>query len=188
MEMVSGSGMARARREFSAKFRKMNAHAIAERFAIDGLAFQQSLGGFHDRAHLLDGIRAGFGDGLGDRRVHFRLAGAGRKIRFDDGELFGFFRGEFQTVAFGELIDRLLALFYERLQDLNRLGLVERAYLFDFLVLDGGLDSSQNGEARMRSFCSYNCRDAYLTAREWAANFDLLRGPGKTCWRRPSVS
>jgi len=75
------------------------------------LPSRADLAAFNDRAHLLDGVRAGFGDRLGNRRVHFGLAGAGREIRFNDGELFGFFFGEFRAVALGELFDRFLALF-----------------------------------------------------------------------------
>src|SRR6266513_6446939 len=146
--MVSGSGMQYEGSEFSAQIREALAHAIAERLAVNGLAFQGRLGSLHDRAHLLDGARTGFGDRLGNRRVHFGLAGAGREIRFDDGELFGFFFSEFRPVALGELFDRLLALFYERLQDLHGLRLVEYANLFDFLVLDGRLDSPQDAEAQ----------------------------------------
>src|SRR6266436_305907 len=146
--MVSGSGMPRWRFEFSAQFREAVAHAIAERLAVNGLAFQGRLGSLHDLAHVLDGIRAGFGDRFGNRRVHFGLAGAGREIRFNDGELFGFFFGEFGAVALGKLLDRFLALFYEHLQDLNGLRLVEYANLFDFLVLDGRLDTPQHAEAQ----------------------------------------
>src|SRR6267378_1734454 len=146
--MVSGSGMQNEGSEFSAQFREAVAHAIAERLAVNGLAFQGRLGSLHDRAHLLDGVRAGFGNRLGNRRVHLGLAGAGREIRFDDGELFGFFFGEFGAVALGELFDRFLALFYERLQDLNGLRLVEYANFFDFLVLDGRLDAPQDAEAQ----------------------------------------
>src|SRR6266851_9205541 len=146
--MVFGSGMQNEGSEFSAQFREAVAHAIAERLAVNGLAFQGRLGSLHDSAHLLDGVRAGFRDRLGNGRVHFGLAGAGRKIRFDDGELFGFFFGEFGAVALGELFDRFLALLYERLQNLNGLRLVEYANLFDFLVLDGRLDSPQDAEAQ----------------------------------------
>src|SRR5438477_126975 len=46
------------------------------------------------------------------------------------------------------LLDRFLALLYERLQNLNGLGLVECADLFDFFVLDGRLDSSEDAEAQ----------------------------------------
>ncbi len=134
--------------EFSAQFRETVADSVAQCFSVDSLAFQSRFGGLHNRAHLLDGVRAGFGDGLGDGRVHFGLAGAGRKIRFDDGEFFGFFFGEFRAVAFGELVDRFLALLYERLQNLNGLSLVENANLFDFFVLDGCLDSPQDAEAQ----------------------------------------
>src|SRR2546430_9690740 len=122
--------------------------SIAEDLAINGFALQSRFGGLHNRAHLLDGIRIGFGDGLGDSRIHLGLTGAGRKVRLDDGELFGFFAGEFRAVALGELLDRFLALLYERLQNLNGLGLVECADLFDFFVLDGRLDSSEDAEAQ----------------------------------------
>src|SRR5713226_6526284 len=107
--MVSGSGMPNEGCEFSAQFRETVADSVAQCFSVDSLAFQSRFGGLHNRAHLLDGVRAGFGDGLGDGRVHFGLAGAGRKIRFDDGEFFGFFFGEFRAVAFGELVDRFFS-------------------------------------------------------------------------------
>src|SRR5438034_1096525 len=67
--MVSGSGIPYECCEFSAQFREAVAHAIAEDLAINGLALQSRFGGLHNRAHLLDGIRTGFGDRLGDRRL-----------------------------------------------------------------------------------------------------------------------
>src|SRR5260370_11140881 len=113
--MVSGSGMTKIWSELSAEFRETVAHAIAQYLAVNSLAFEGRFGSFHNRAHLLDGIGAGFGNRLGDGRVHFGLAGAGGQIRFDDGEFFGFLAGEFRAVALGELLDRFFALFYERL-------------------------------------------------------------------------
>src|SRR5260370_26329825 len=103
--MVSGSGMTKIWSELSAEFRETVAHAIAQYLAVNSLAFEGRLGSFHNRAHLLDGIGAGFGNRLGDGRVHFGFAGAGREVRFDDGELFGFFFCEFRTVALAELLD-----------------------------------------------------------------------------------
>jgi len=46
-----------------AQFREAVAHAIAERLAVNGLAFQGRLAPSRS-AHLLDGVRTGFGDGL----------------------------------------------------------------------------------------------------------------------------
>src|SRR5260221_8437241 len=65
------------------------ADAVAQRFAVDGFAFECGFGGFHHRAHLLDGGGAGFSDGFTDGGVHFGFAGAGWEIRFDDSQLFG---------------------------------------------------------------------------------------------------
>ena len=68
--------------------------AVAEGFAVHGFAFEQGLGCFHDGAHLLDGIGSGIGNGFGDGGVHFGVGGAGGKVGFDDGELFGLFVGD----------------------------------------------------------------------------------------------
>src|SRR5260370_13851025 len=146
--MVSGSGMQNEGCEFSAHFRETVAHAIAEHFAVNGFACQSRLSCRHDGAHLLDRSRGGFGDCFGDGRVHFGFAGAGGQIRFDDGELFRFLGDEFRAVAFGELVDGFLALFYEGLQNLDGFGFVEWANLFHFFVLDGRLDSPQDAEAQ----------------------------------------
>src|SRR5207302_699903 len=77
-----------------------------------------------------------------------RARGRGQ-IRFDDGELLGFFAREFGAVAFGELLDRLFALLYKRLENLNGLSVVERAYFFDFFVFDGRFDPPQDAEAQL---------------------------------------
>src|SRR5260370_25406303 len=97
--MVSGSGMQNEGCEFSAHFRETVAHAIAEHFAVNGLAFQSRLSCLHDGAHLLDRSRGGFGDCFGDGRVHFGFAGAGGQIRFDDGDLFRFLFDAFPALA-----------------------------------------------------------------------------------------
>src|SRR5258708_12591793 len=47
------------------------------------------------------------------------------------------------------MVDRLFALFYEHLQNLNGFGFVEWANLFDFFVLDGRLDSPEDAEAQL---------------------------------------
>src|ERR1700732_3236885 len=72
--MVSGSGMPNECSEFSAQFRKTFTHTVTQHSAVNRLAFQRRLGAFHHRAHLLDQIRAGFSNRLGDGRIHLRLA------------------------------------------------------------------------------------------------------------------
>ena len=96
---------------------------------------------------MLDGSGAGLGHGFGDGGVHFGIAGTGRKIRFDDGEFFGFFFDEIVAIAFGELVDGFFALLDESLQQLDGLGLVELAEFFVFFVGDGGLDAANDAEA-----------------------------------------
>lgn len=106
-------------------------------------------GGFHYGAHLLDGVGAGFGDGLGDGSVHIGFAGPGGEIRFQNGELFGFLVHEILAAAFAELFDGFLALLDERLEELDGFGFVERADFFRLFVLDGGLDAAQDAEAQL---------------------------------------
>src|SRR5260370_38550292 len=103
------------------------ADAVAQCFAVDGLAFEGGLGGFYYGTHLLDGGGGGFGDGFGDGGVHFGVAGAGGEVGLDDGELFGFLFGEVVAIAFGEVLDGFLALLDEGLQELNGFGFVELA-------------------------------------------------------------
>src|SRR5216684_4269559 len=107
------------------------ADAVAQCFAVDGLAFEGGLGGFYYGTHLLDGGGGGFGDGFGDGGVHFGIAGAGGEVGLDDGELFGFLFGEVVAIAFGELLDGFLAL------------------LFGFFIGDGGLDHAEDAEAEL---------------------------------------
>src|SRR6266436_4999884 len=123
-------------------------YQIAECLAVDGLAFESRLRGFHDRAHLFDGIRARLGNGFGDGGVHLRFARSRRQIGLDDSEFLGFLFGQLRPVAFGKLLDGFLALLHQRLQDLNGFRLVQRANLFDFPVLDGRFDSPQNAQAQ----------------------------------------
>jgi len=121
---------------------------VAQRFAVDRLAFERGLGGFDYRAHLLDGACAGFRHSFSDGRVHFSLARTGGQIRFDDGQLFGFLCREVVAVAFCELINRFFALLHERLQDLDGFGFIELAELLGFLVGDRGLDHAEDAEAQ----------------------------------------
>src|SRR5258707_1228959 len=65
------------------------ADAVAQCFAVDGLAFEGGLGGFYYGAHLLDGGGGGFGDGFGDGGVHFGIAGAAGGGGVGYGRLFG---------------------------------------------------------------------------------------------------
>jgi len=127
--------------------RETGTDAVAQRFAVDGFAFEGGFRGFYHGAHLLDRGGRGFGDGFGDGGVHLGIAGAGGKVGFDDGELFGFFLGEIVAIAFGELLDGFLALLDEGLQQLDGFRLVELAELFGFFVGDGGLDHAEDAEA-----------------------------------------
>jgi len=124
--------------------REFGANAVAKGFAVNDLAFEVSFRSFDYRAHLFDGVGARFGHGFGDGGVHFGVAGAGREIGLEDGELLGFFVDEVLTIAFSKLVDGLFALLDERLQDLDGFGLVERVNFFGFFVLDGGLDAAQD--------------------------------------------
>jgi hypothetical protein len=128
---------------------ELRADAVAKSFSVDGFAFESGFGGFYYGAHLLDGGGAGFGDGFGDGGVHFGVARSGGEIRLDDSQLFGFLFGEIVAVAFGELVDRFLALLDERLQELDGFGFVELAELFGFFVGDGGLDHAEDAEAEL---------------------------------------
>jgi len=104
-------------------------------------------------------------------------------------KLLGFFADEFRAVALGELFNRFLALLYEGLQNLDGLGVVEGAYFFDFLVLDGGLDSAQDaepqfilgahsvdqvfldffGKTHLRFLTTLNIADGQMRREEWFA-------------------
>jgi hypothetical protein len=123
------------------------ADAVAEGFAVDDLAFEGGFGGFDDGSHLFHGVGAGFGEGFGDGGVHFGFAGAGGQIGLEDGEFFGFFVDEVLSVAFAELVDGLLALFDERLQDLDGFGFVESVDFLGFFVLDGGFYAAEDAQA-----------------------------------------
>jgi hypothetical protein len=129
--------------------RETGADTVAKGFAVNGFTFEGGLGGFYYSAHLLDGSSGRFGNGFGDSGVHFGIVGAGREIGLDDGELFGFFCREVLAIAFVELLDGLLALLDERLQELDRFGLVELAELFGFLVGDSRLDHAEDAETEL---------------------------------------
>ena len=123
------------------------ANAVAQGFAIHSLAFESGFGGFDDGAHLLDGGGGGFGDRFGDGAVHLGFAGAGGKVRFDDGELPSFLVSEVLAIALSELVDGFFALLDESLQELDGFWFVDGADFFGFLVLDGGLDAAEDAEA-----------------------------------------
>src|SRR5260370_29378791 len=107
------TGALRARRRLTRRVSRSGeagADAVAEGFAVDGFAFEGGFGGFYYGAHLLDGGGGGFGDGFRDGRIHFGVAGAGREIGLDDGELFGFFCGVGGVGAFVEFVDSFFSL------------------------------------------------------------------------------
>src|SRR5260370_29455326 len=101
-------GALRARRKLTRRVSRSGetrADAVAQCFAVDGLAFEGGLGGFYYGTHLLDGGGGGFGDGFGDGGVHFGVAGAGGEGGLDDGELFGFLFGGVVAIAFAGVLD-----------------------------------------------------------------------------------
>jgi hypothetical protein len=106
-------------------------------------------GGFDYGAHLFHGGGGGFGQGFGDGRVHFGVAGAGGEIGFEDGEFLGFFVDEILAVSLSKLVDGFFALFDERLEDLDGFGFVECVDFFGFFVLDGRLDATEDAEAEL---------------------------------------
>src|SRR6266403_2215330 len=60
-------GALRARRRLTRRVSRSGetrADAVAECFAVDGLAFEGGLGGFYYGTHLLDGGGGGFGEGV----------------------------------------------------------------------------------------------------------------------------
>jgi len=65
---------------------------------------------------------------------------------------FFFFFGEVEAAAFGELFGGFVALFDEGLQDLKGFEVVERAHLFDFLVLQRGFHHTEDAEAEFVFF------------------------------------
>jgi len=154
--MVSGRGMLNECCEFSAQFRKTLAHAVAQQFAVNRLASSAALAPFTTAPICLMEFAPVSAIALLIARIHLRLAGAGWQIRFDDGEFLGFFSAS-PAVALGELLDRLLALFYERLQYLMDFRLVHGAHFFDFFVLDGRLDS-RSTLRRSSSFCAHGIK------------------------------
>src|SRR5258708_8669882 len=82
-------GALRARRRRTRRVSRSGetrADAVAQCFAVDGLAFEGGLGGFYYGTHLLDGGGGGFGAGFGDGGVHVRIAGACGAGRLDDGQ------------------------------------------------------------------------------------------------------
>src|SRR5580692_5419166 len=146
--MVSGSGTALS--GFSGGFfREALADFVTEQFAVNGFAFEFGARGFYHPAHLFQGIGAGFGNGFFDGAMHFVVAGSGGQIFFDDGDFFGFLVRQIFAAALAELFDGFLALFDERLQDLQRLEIVERAHFVDFFELQSAFDHAQDTEAQL---------------------------------------
>src|SRR5258708_1278164 len=89
-------GALRARRRLTRRVSRSGetrADAVAQCFAVDGLAFEGGLGGFYYGTHLLDGGGGGFGDGFGDGAGRFCIAGAGGGGGREDGARFGFLLG-----------------------------------------------------------------------------------------------
>ena len=132
--------------------REALADFVAQEFSVDGFAFELGARGLDHRAHLLRRVRAGLGDGVFDGAQNFRVVGSGRKIVFDDFDFARFFFREIVAAAFCELLDGFVALFDERLQDLQRFQIFERAHLFDFFVFQRGLDHAQDAQAQFVFF------------------------------------
>ena len=74
------------------------------------------------------------------------LAGGLGHVGFDQRDFGSFLVGHFLAAALGELLDGILALFDQRGEDLLRFLVVERRHLFDFAVLERGLDHAQGGQ------------------------------------------
>src|SRR5260370_8190971 len=69
-------GALRARRKLTRRVSRSGetrADAVAQCFAVDGLAFEGGLGGFYYGTHLLDGGGGGFSNGLGYVRSPFGI-------------------------------------------------------------------------------------------------------------------
>ena len=66
------------------------------------------------------------------------------QIGFDNGDFAGFFVGQIGAAAARKLFDRFFALLHQSLQNLKRLGVVERADLFDFLIFQGAFHHAQD--------------------------------------------
>lgn len=124
------------------------ADAVAERLAVDGFAGESFSGRFDDGTHLFKGGSAQIGYGFFDGSIHFCLGSAGGEIGFEDLEFAGLLIDEILPAAFGELLDRFLALFDESLEQLNRFRLIEGTNLFDFFQLKRGFHHAEDAEAQ----------------------------------------
>ena len=114
---------------------------------------------------LHGGLDFGGADGLG-------------KIAFDEDDLLQLLGGEFGTVALGECLGGLVALLDEGGEHLHLLLLVERRALVDFLVLEGGLDHAQSGEAQLLPGL-HRLDDVFLNLGSNAHGF-MIRPPSHT--------
>ena len=91
------------------------------------------------------GLRHGGVDGLRDRR----RVGGRRQVAFEKRDLGLFPIGQILPAAGAELFDRIAPLLDERLDDLQRLGVVERAALLDLPVHERRLQHAQRRERRL---------------------------------------
>src|SRR5260370_9238102 len=99
-------GALRARRKLTRRVSRSGetrADAVAQCFAVDGLAFEGGLGGFYYGTHLLDGGGGGFGYGFGGGGVHFGIAGAGGGGRLECCDCFCFLFRHVVASVFGVL-------------------------------------------------------------------------------------
>src|SRR5256886_4387779 len=110
---------------------------------------ERALGRLHHSPIFFDRVRAGFGDSFRDRRIHFRLRCACRQVRLENDKLFLLFVDEVLAAALSKLIDRFLALFHQRLQQLDRFLLIQLSHFIHFFELKRCLRHAQDAQLHL---------------------------------------
>src|SRR6266566_4662622 len=101
----------------------------------------------HHGAHVFHCGRTHFADDRSYSRHDLFFSGGFGQISFDQLDLGGFLIGHLLATAFGELLDRILALLDQRTQHLLGFFVVKWRHLFDLAVLERGLNHAQGREA-----------------------------------------
>ena len=123
---------------------ELGADEIADLLAVYRLACHTHHHGFHHRADLFEGSRAGFlNDCVYDSGELSGREGL-RKIGFKNGYFLPFLCSEFCSITFFELFNRFPALLDHGGHDAAHFGIVEILLDLHFLVHDGSLDHANH--------------------------------------------
>ena len=125
---------------------ELPAHELVDGLAVHALSGQLRHGRLHDAAHVFRRRRAGFRDGVGHGPLDRRGIDRRRQVGFEHDDLGRFLVGEILAAAVRELFDRISSLLDERVDDLQRLAVVERAAALDFAVHQRRLQHAQRAQ------------------------------------------